>query len=116
MGYADQMYGVVDTLPKGFSQLAGFLNSNDNFAVFRRFGELSARVLIQLEIDLTDLEKQLRELDEKDAADPAMKHRLRGYENFKEWNNDQRVLVSQIQRKLDEYCKSTAVLIIKETR
>jgi hypothetical protein len=49
--------------PEGLPQLASFMNSNDSFAVYRRFGQLSARVLIQLEIDLTELEKKLYDLD-----------------------------------------------------
>lgn len=92
-------------MPEGYPQLAKFINSHDNFAVFRRFGELSARTLLQLQVDLTDLETRLRELDNKDAADPVMVNRLNGYEDFDEWNNDQRVLHSEIRGKLCEYCE-----------
>jgi hypothetical protein len=102
----------VDDHPEGFAQLASFLNSDDNFAVFRRFGRLSARALIQLQIDLTDLEKTLDELDKKDNADEVLVWRLRGCDDFEGWNPDQRdLLLSKILPKLSEYCISTCVSI-----
>jgi hypothetical protein len=95
---------TVETHPEGLPQLASFLNSNDNFAVYRRFGQLSARLLIQLEIDLTELEKKLYELDDKDASDTILKHRLRGHEDYPGWTSAQRDLQSEIHKKLLEYC------------
>jgi hypothetical protein len=102
----------VETHPEGLPQLAAFLNSNDNFAVFRRFGQLSARILIQLQIDLNELEKKLYELDDQDAADGVMQSRLRGYEGFPGWTSAQRDLLSEIYTKLSEYCESVFILEI----
>jgi hypothetical protein len=96
----------VETHPEGLPQLASFLNSNDNFAVFRRFGQLSARTLIQLQMDLSELEKKLFELDDQDASDTMMQNRLRGYENFPGWTSTQRDLLCEIKMKLTEYCES----------
>jgi hypothetical protein len=90
--------------------LASFINSNDNFAVYRRFGQLSARILTQLEIDLTELEKKQCELDDKDAADTVMKHRLRGYEDIPGWTSAQRDLQSEIYKKLLEYSEPSLML------
>lgn len=103
-------------LPEGFPQLAYFLNSNDSFAVYRRFGELSARTLVQLEIDLTDLEKEQRELDTKDAADKVLEKRLRGYEGFHKWDKAQRELGAKTHAKLCEYCESVIVPTIRVQR
>jgi DNA-binding transcriptional regulator GbsR (MarR family) len=81
------------------------MNSNDNWAIFRRFGHLSTRALVQLQIELTDLEKEMKTLDDEDAADPRMKKRLRGYEGFEGWNNSHLELLSRVRQKLCEYCK-----------
>jgi hypothetical protein len=97
---------TVKDFPKGYPQLAAFLNSDDNFAVFRRFGNLSARALVQLQVDLTELEKKLHDLDDADALDPVMSYRLRGFEDFEGWNSAQRDLISEIRVKLGEYCSS----------
>jgi hypothetical protein len=65
---------------------------------------------------LTDLETELRELDNKDAVDQAMKNRLSGYEDFEGWNGDQRVLLSQIQAKLCGYCESALQAVFNATQ
>ncbi|TVY91318.1 hypothetical protein LAWI1_G004589 [Lachnellula willkommii] len=102
-GYDKIKYDDVHHHPEGLAQLACFMNSNDDWAIFRRFGYLSTRVLNQLQIELTDLEKELNDLDDKDAADPLMKKRLRGYEGFGGWNNSQLELLSRIRQKLSEF-------------
>ncbi|KAH7409599.1 hypothetical protein BKA64DRAFT_665364 [Cadophora sp. MPI-SDFR-AT-0126] len=102
-GYSELKYGTDVDLPEGFPQLAHFLNSNDSFAVFRRFGTLSARALIQLQIEITELEEKLQELDKRDAADPLLKKRLRGFEGLEGCDNRQRELMEKVQGKLCEY-------------
>jgi len=94
---------TVDNYPKGYPQLAAFGNSCDTFANVRRFGRLSYRLLAHLQNDLTEMEKKLDELDKKDAADKIMEKRLRGYENFGGWNDDQRKLVSEIMVTYSQY-------------
>jgi hypothetical protein len=86
-------------------QLASFINSDDSFANFRRFGYLSARVLVHLELELTELEQELDKLDNSDAASDVLKKRLNGYEKFHGWNEDQKKLVDKIRRKYIEYGK-----------
>lgn len=89
----------------GFPKLASFIDIDDTHAVFRRFGRLSARVLLQMEIDLTDLENELDKLDAADAADPVMQLRLLGRERFDGWDEKQRELMAKIEKKLLSYCK-----------
>jgi hypothetical protein len=94
---------AVDDYPKGYPQLAAFANSCDTFANVRRFGRLSYRLLAHLQNDLTEMEKKLDELDKKDAADKTMAKRLRGYENFSGWDDEQRKLVSNIMVTYSQY-------------
>jgi hypothetical protein len=94
---------TVDDYPKGYPQLACFANSCDTFANVRRFGRLSYRLLAHLQNDLTDMEKLLDDLDKKDATDKTMEKRLRGYENYTGWNDEQRKLISKISATYSEY-------------
>lgn len=98
----------MDDYIEGLPQLSAFINSDDTFANFRRFGLLSARILVQLQIDLTELEKKLHEIDAADAASPTMKFRLNGYENFNGWNTEQSELVSKIREKWCQYGRHAA--------
>jgi hypothetical protein len=103
----------VDDYPKGYPQLACFANSDDNFANVRRFGRLSYRILAHLQNDLTEMEKMLDELDKKDAADKIMGKRLRGFENYNGWNDEQRKLVSKITATYSQYGMIVLITIIE---
>lgn len=94
---------IVDDFPKGYPQLAAFANSCDTFANVRRFGRVSYRLLAHLQSDLTDMERQLDELDKKDAVDKIMQKRLRGFENFDGWNDEQRKIVSKMAVTYSQY-------------
>jgi len=102
-GYDNLKYERVDDYPKGYPQLAAFANSDDTFANVRRFGRLSYRLLAHLQNDLTEMEKKLDELDKQDAADKTMERRLRGYEHFSGWNDEQRKLVANILATYSQY-------------
>ncbi|KAE8441481.1 hypothetical protein EG329_004905 [Mollisiaceae sp. DMI_Dod_QoI] len=93
----------INEYPTGLPRLAGFINSSDHNAVFRRFGRISARLLVQLEIDLTDLERELDNLDKKDASSPLVEPRLRGFERFPEDDGSQREVLEKIHKKICEY-------------
>ncbi|KAF4630198.1 hypothetical protein G7Y89_g7942 [Cudoniella acicularis] len=92
----------VHDRPRGYPQLATYLNSNDNWAMYRSFGNLSARTLLQLEIELTELEKKIQALDEADSADPAMTDRLIGL-GESPGNNKQKENIDEARKKLCEY-------------
>ena len=94
---------TVEAYPEGYPQLAAFANSCDTFANVRRFGRLSYRLLAHLQHDLTEMEKALDELDNKDASDETMEHRLRGFEHYDGWNDEQRKLLSKISGAYTQY-------------
>ncbi|KAH8779611.1 hypothetical protein BGZ57DRAFT_313481 [Hyaloscypha finlandica] len=102
-GFDKLNYEKVDDYPEGYPQLAAFANSCDTFANVRRFGRLSYRLLAHLQNDLIDMEKVLDKLDKKDAADKTMKKRLRGYENYNGWDDEQRKLVAKISTTYSQY-------------
>lgn len=91
--------------PKGFSRIAAYLNSDGNSALHRRFGDLHARDLIYKEIELTELETELRELDEADNEQPDTKWRNAHSIHHKngQGNELRRDLIVKISAKLKEY-------------
>ena len=46
--------------------LAAFLDSDENFMIFRRFGYAQSRLLLQKQAEVHQIEKALEELDEED--------------------------------------------------
>ncbi|KAF2820182.1 hypothetical protein CC86DRAFT_305151, partial [Ophiobolus disseminans] len=62
---------IVDDCPVGFPNLAAFLDSDECFSVYRRFGFLQSRLLLDKQDKLRKLEEALDRLDKREAkADP----------------------------------------------
>jgi hypothetical protein len=57
----------VAVAPKGYPSLATFLDSDENFMLYRRFGYLQSRLLLDKQADLRELEEQLDNFDEEVA-------------------------------------------------
>jgi Family of unknown function (DUF6594) len=93
----------VDEHPEGFPRLASLVSCDDSFAMHRSFKRLHNRLLLQLETEITELEKELDKLDKEDAADPAREYRLRSTKHEEGWDTTQVVLFSKIKSKLNEY-------------
>ncbi|KAL5317200.1 hypothetical protein ACEPPN_014295 [Leptodophora sp. 'Broadleaf-Isolate-01'] len=102
-GYDKLTYDRVDDFEEGYPQLAAFVDSNDTFANYRRFGRLSARLLLHLQNDLNNLEKKLDALDKQYAQDERMKYRLRGFEISDGRDDKCQKLCADIQKKYMEY-------------
>jgi hypothetical protein len=58
---------VVDACPAGYPRLAVFLDSDDCFSVYRRFGFLQSRLLLNKQDKLRQLEDALDSLDLSEA-------------------------------------------------
>ena len=57
---------AVQDCPHGYPLTAAFLDSDDNFMIYRRFGYLQARLLLEKQEQLRRLEWDLEFMDEKD--------------------------------------------------
>ena len=53
--------------PRGYPELAAFLDSDDNFMIYRRFGFLHARILLNKQDELRVIGKTLDTMDEIDG-------------------------------------------------
>ncbi len=58
---------IVDDYQPGTPRLARFMSGSD-WSIYRRFRYLHNRLILQLGLEITELEKDLAELDKKDAA------------------------------------------------
>jgi hypothetical protein len=95
----------VNTTPKGYPKLAAFLDSDENFMTYRRFGYLQSRLLVEKQNDLQVLEDTLDRMDQLAVEnDPniLMSRVDYGHESMA----DRISLLTSIEAKWLEYCKS----------
>jgi hypothetical protein len=89
------------------------MHSEDNFAIFRRFGLAHCRILVQLQAEIQLLEKKLSALDQSDASPGSPNAWRLLTAEFKEgWDSEKRDLVTELGEKLLQYGKSHAVLLL----
>jgi hypothetical protein len=90
----------------GWPRLAAFHNQSDSCAVYRRFGLLFCRLLLQLQGELTLLEEKLLQLDKQDDSDENKRYRLRTSFDKATWDPAKRDMLKEIHEKLNAYGKS----------
>lgn len=95
----------MEDFEEGIPRLSTFLDSNESFCIFQRFGPYAARCLLHRQIELNQLCEQLRQLDAKDAADPTKQYRLNSIEYYKGMDDTQRKLLQDIEIKIGVYCE-----------
>ncbi|KAF4636283.1 hypothetical protein G7Y89_g1791 [Cudoniella acicularis] len=59
----------LDDRDKGYRSLSTFLDSDENFMLYRRFGYLHSRILLRIQDQLRELERELDAYDKADADD-----------------------------------------------
>ena len=85
--------------PTGYPNLAAFSDSDESFMLYRRFGYLQSRILLEKQAELSFLEAQLDDLDHAemyDAPDNLFTRDLQG--------EQRKGLLSQMETKFCEYC------------
>ena len=53
----------MEDFPIGYPRVSRFLDSDDSFMIYRRFGTLQARLLLRKQDELRKMEEQLQALD-----------------------------------------------------
>lgn len=56
----------LEQCPRGYPNLAAFLDSDESFTLYRRFGYLQARLLLDKQDEMRKLEEKLDEMDKED--------------------------------------------------
>jgi hypothetical protein len=57
---------IDEDYPDGWPRVAAFLNSCNSFGIYRQFGQCHSRLLLHHMANITDLERQLLDLDHDD--------------------------------------------------
>jgi len=92
---------VVENCPEGYPRLAALLDSDEKFMLYRRFGFLQTRVLLNKQDQLRELEKDLDRLDKVDQVkEPSL---LKSREKDDASNGRRKKLLNDIEEKFKEY-------------
>jgi hypothetical protein len=75
----------------------------DRAIMFRRFGEVHLRVLLDLQAEIEVLEMSLFRLDEQDYKHPEMHYRLHDGEHEESWDPAKKNILGELQTKLRIY-------------
>jgi len=59
----------LESCPNGYPRLAAFLDSDEGFMIYRRFGFVQSRLLLEKQDTLRELERQLEDYDRSCAVD-----------------------------------------------
>ena len=70
------LINLVERCEDGYPYVAAFLDSDENFMLYRRFGYLHSRLLLRKQDKLRKLEAELDEFDEEDANGTLQQRRL----------------------------------------
>ena len=96
---------LVDDHPRGYPQLAAFVNTDENFLIARKYGFLRSRVLLYRQDELAVLERDLIKLDADDAKHRpiALQSRKRDEETDDNPVYSRKALIQKIDDKLKQY-------------
>lgn len=92
---------AVEECPDGYPRLAAFLDSDENFMLYRRFGFLQSRLLLHKQDQLRELEKDLDRMDKYDQIEnPSL---LKSREKDDAVNGSREKLLCKVEDKFKEY-------------
>ena len=100
---------IVEDCPNGYPKVAGFMDSEDTFGIYRRFGFLYSRVLLSKQDELRRLEDNLDAMDHRDAHDTdhtrkCLKSCAKDFARERKGNSPTRKeLLQTVQSKLYDY-------------
>ena len=100
---------LVESFPRGFPKLARFLDSDDNFMVYRRFGTVCSRLLLYKQDEISKMEGVLHSMDKTDERAKNEKCLMSrtldverdGIPEF--WPESRPQLMEKLEKKIVEY-------------
>jgi hypothetical protein len=98
--FSDQA-SKVENCPEGYPRLAAMLDCDENFMIYRRFGFLQTRLLLNKQDELRELENDLDCVDKFDVERNPMG--LRSRELDAATNDRRKKLLYQIEEKFHDY-------------
>ena len=109
----------VQEYPTGFPKLACFLDSDDAFMIYRRFGSVFSRLLLNKQDEIREMETTLLAIDRQDDRDGNVGYLMSRTEDVGRPRDDvppsrfgtRPQLLQRLEKKLLEYSKSTTTKI-----
>jgi len=102
--YSQVLTRIVQEQPEGYPRLAALLDSDESFMLYRRFGYLQARLLLDRQDELRALELRLDRLDTTDANNkPDGPNMLRSRAYNAVTNPARKRLLDEIEAKFKDY-------------
>ncbi|KAG7006561.1 hypothetical protein G7Y79_00014g037360 [Physcia stellaris] len=100
----------LEDFPEGFPRLACFLDSDESFMVYRRFGIVFSRLLLNKQDEIRMLEAQLLAMDRTDVANGNAKYlKKRDQRTFDTlplgWTETRPQILASLEAKILEYSK-----------
>lgn len=97
----------MEDTPNGFPRLAAFQSSETNFSLYRSFSYLHSRVLLDLQDEITTLEKELDDIDWEDHEVDVRRLKSRDFDvsqpDGEGEPRSRRVILREIRTRLKEY-------------
>ncbi|KAL8688865.1 MAG: hypothetical protein Q9218_005332 [Villophora microphyllina] len=99
----------VEDYPKGFPQLSNFLDSDDAFMVYRRFGSVFSRLLLTKQDEIRRMESTLLAMDRTDQRNGDFEYLKTTVEDERRdtlptgWPQGRRELLVNLEKKTMEY-------------
>ena len=105
----------VQDYPRGFPKLSCFLDSDDAFMIYRRFGLVFSRLLLNKQDEIREMEATLLALDRTDSIEGNVEYLMsrtedvgRDRDNLPPSCSETRPqLLERLEKKILEYGKST---------
>ncbi|KAL8724917.1 MAG: hypothetical protein Q9181_006617, partial [Wetmoreana brouardii] len=101
----------VENFPKGFPQLACFLDSDDAFMIYRRFGSVFSRLLLTKQDEIRRMESMLDAMDRTDSRDGNGVYLMSTSEDEQRdeiparWPESRGTLMGKLEKKSLEYAE-----------
>lgn len=111
------IYDAVEDYPVGYPRLAAFKSSEPNFSLYRSFKYLHARVILELQYDIQNLERDLAELDLIDSDNGDRRRLMSITADKRQAKREGRSrkrgeLIDQIQEKLIKYGNTPTIIMM----
>ncbi|KAL8895785.1 MAG: hypothetical protein Q9207_008011 [Kuettlingeria erythrocarpa] len=112
LGTSDSVH--VEDFPKGFPRLACFLDSDDTFMVYKRFGVVFSRLLLNKQDEVRELEMKLLAMDRADNNEAGAGFLMSRSDDVQRdqdsrpswWDETRPALLLRLEKKVLEYCEA----------
>ena len=99
---------TVEDSPVGYPKVSTFLDSDECFMIYRRFGSLHARLLLTKQDEIREMEEELADMDAEDDLEESTKRcltsRARDFRRRPQEDQETRKqLLARIEKKVLEY-------------